>query len=79
MKHPMSFDMAKISRAFEDVSHALSPGCKLTAADREILRLRLDELRRFHNACLGNSTEIERLLNWVRTPRGTTPHGSRNA
>jgi hypothetical protein len=73
----MSFDIAKLARDFDDVSNVVSQRRTLTSADREIIRMRLDDLRRFFGACEAHSTEIERLLNWVRTPRGTTPHGSR--
>jgi hypothetical protein len=60
----MSFDIAKLSRNFDEVSDALSITRKLTSADREILRLRIDDLRRFFSACLIDKAIIEKTLNW---------------
>jgi hypothetical protein len=73
----MSFDIAKLARNFNDVSNVISQRRTLTSADREIIRMRLDNLRLFLGACEMHKTEIEQILNWVSTPRGTTPHGSR--
>jgi hypothetical protein len=75
----MSFDIAKLARNFDDITNALRPMRTLTAPDQEILRMRLDDMRRFLAACEAHSTEIEQLLNWVLTLRGVTPHGSRDA
>jgi hypothetical protein len=61
-----AFDIANLSLNFEDVAGALSAARRLTAADREILQLRLAALRRFMTACEANKTEIENILNWTR-------------
>jgi hypothetical protein len=59
-----SFDIAKISRQFEILAGALSPGRRPTPADRELYRMYMADIRRFIGACEMNRTEVEAVLAW---------------
>lgn len=60
-----TFDIDKLSAGLAEIDAALRFG-KPRQSELERIKLRLDEQRRFLDACQAHRREIEALLNWQR-------------
>ncbi len=61
-----SFDVEKIARHFDEVANSLQPGRKLTPADRHILSIRIEEIRKFLSCCNQNQKAVNKALAWTQ-------------